>query len=509
MNADRQRLTFALLLSLLIHALLLNLTFGGEGVLPGFGFPWQERRVEAPDLRVVLMSAPVAAAEPPGMAIQEPLQQASGEQPAAGRPTSTPSASPAPTPDRMAAAIAPDTDRTTGAEPTAEVKPEPEVTPKPEPDVATAAAPETTPSRTGGSGDAAPTPVPEPEVISVARNEPVWVVPAAASAPTAVIAAAPSASSPETVAPAPPDAGDTAQKAETQQQAVQWAARQEVSRHEAERVEAARRGVERQEVVRQAAVRQEVARQESARQAAQRVETARLEAEREESTRQAAATQEAVRAETARLEAERPEAARRTAARQEAERVESARLDAERDEVARQAAARQAAARLEAAQQDEARREASRRAMGRRLDEEAARRDAASTAADLPSWLAPSSSGARRGRLFGRTDANAELILYAEAWARKIELNPTFDMVRDLVRRPHTHPLVTVAIRSDGSVESVTFVLSSGVAEVDEAIRRIVQSQLPYQAFPPGLSREFDVIEIRRTWLFDSAIRLY
>ena len=121
----------------------------------------------------------------------------------------------------------------------------------------------------------------------------------------------------------------------------------------------------------------------------------------------------------------------------------------------------------------------------------------------------PSASGVRRGRLFGRTDPNAELILYVEAWERKIQLNMTFDMVRDAATRPHTDPLVTVAIRSDGSVESVTFVLSSGVAEIDEAIRRVVQSQLPYQTFPPGLASEFDVIEIRRTWRFDTAIRLY
>jgi hypothetical protein len=54
----------------------------------------------------------------------------------------------------------------------------------------------------------------------------------------------------------------------------------------------------------------------------------------------------------------------------------------------------------------------------------------------------------------------------------------------------------------------VTFVLSSGVAEVDEAIRRIVQSHVPYQAFPPGLARKFDVIEVRRTWHFDMSIQL-
>ena len=55
---------------------------------------------------------------------------------------------------------------------------------------------------------------------------------------------------------------------------------------------------------------------------------------------------------------------------------------------------------------------------------------------------------------FGRTDPNAELILYAEAWSRKIQLNLTFDMVREAVQQPHADPLVTVAIRSDGSVES-------------------------------------------------------
>ena len=68
---------------------------------------------------------------------------------------------------------------------------------------------------------------------------------------------------------------------------------------------------------------------------------------------------------------------------------------------------------------------------------------------------------------------------------------------------------MNVAIRSDGSVESVTFVQSSGVPALDDAIRRIVDSQTPYQAFPPGLAREYDVIEIRRTWYFDMAIRLY
>lgn len=114
----------------------------------------------------------------------------------------------------------------------------------------------------------------------------------------------------------------------------------------------------------------------------------------------------------------------------------------------------------------------------------------------------------RRGRLFGRIDSNAEMVLYAEAWARKIQLNRTFEMVREAAKQPHVDPLVTVAIRADGSVESITFVRSSGVPAIDEAVQRIIQSQANYPAFTPALARDYDVIEIRRSWHFDMAIRL-
>ena len=151
--------------------------------------------------------------------------------------------------------------------------------------------------------------------------------------------------------------------------------------------------------------------------------------------------------------------------------------------------------------------------MGRQLNAEAAQRAAAAAAAAAaprqPDARSYGWTAARRGRLFGRADPNAELVLYAEALARKIQFNTPLEQVRELAARPHTDPVVTIAVRSDGSVESVTFVLSSGSPDIDEAIRRMVQSQVPYQAFPAALTRDFDVIEIRRTWYFDGAVRLY
>ena len=121
MSPEHRRLTYALLLSLLIHTLLLSLTFGGQGHwLPGFAFPWQDRRIEVPDLRVVVVPAQVTAAEPAVTPAAEPLQQARVEQPVASGPAPTPSVSRAPTPPEPAAAIVPEADPRAEANPTDE-----------------------------------------------------------------------------------------------------------------------------------------------------------------------------------------------------------------------------------------------------------------------------------------------------------------------------------------------------------------------------------------------------
>ena len=301
-------------------------------------------------------------------------------------------------------------------------------------------------------------------------------VPPEPEVPTPAIEAAPSAPSPP-AAPSPlREAGDDKQDAQRLAQQVE-------------------------------AERQDVVAQQAALQAATRAEVTRVEAERQEAARLAEARQEA-----ARVEAERKESARQAAARQEAARAGAAQAEAERQDAARQDAARAEAARPASAQSEAEKREERLRAIGRQLNEEADRRDALSAASAVarPSPLLPhSASTLRRGRLFGRTDPNAELILYAEAWSRKIELNMTFDMVREAAKQPHTQPLVTVAIRSDGSVESVAFVRSSGVAAIDDAVRQIIHSQANYPAFSPGLLRDYDVVEIRRAWHFDMAVRLY
>jgi outer membrane biosynthesis protein TonB len=530
---ERRRLTLALLLSLLIHALLLSLIFGGGGWLPGFLFPWQDRRIEEPDLRVVVVPAQVPAAAPAAAPVAEALQQESVEQPVASGPALTPPTSGASTPRRAATAIVPKVNLRTESTPKAETTPKAAPNPEAKPDT-DAATPPTTPLRADRPGDTAPPPIAMPPVIALTRpDEATWAVPITPMMPAPVFAQAPSISSPSAAIPSPPDAGEGARArvenqpleraielAKLQPSKQEWQrleekleeTRQDADRQVAAGAENARRAAERQETARQAADLQETARQEAAKVEATKVEAAKVEAAKVEAAKVEAAKVEAAKVEAAKIEAARVEAARVEAAKTDAAKVEAAKVEAARVEAARVEAANAEAANAEAAKIEAARVEAAqvaaerlvaaRRAIGRQLDEEAARRDAAAR-------LSPSSSSARRYRLFGRTDPNAELILYAEAWARKIQLNMTFDMVREPAKQRHADPLVTVAIRRDGSVESVTFVQSSGVAAIDDAIRRIVYSQAPYQVFPPALASEYDVIEIRRTWYFDVAIRLY
>lgn len=518
MSAERRRQTLALLLSLLTHALLLSMTFGDERFgLPGFGFPWRERRIAVPELQVLLVPAKVAAAEP--------LQQASIEPAPVRRPAPPPPVFTAPALSRTTETIVfkaeVETNATTQTEPA--------------PTTAASTIAAKTPLRTETAAPAAPALTPasavEPVIMAVEQSDDAtFAVPPPQLVPTPVIAVAPSAPitpSPETVKPAPRDASEVARKRseqEVKERAIE-VAKIDAQEREAERqrqadqlaaarADAARLEAQRQESARVAAAQAETQRREAARLEATRIEAARLETQRRESVRVAAAQAEAQRQETARLESARVEAARLEAQRQEAARVGAARLEAERQETARQAAVQQAAAGKEAARiqeekEEDARREARRQAMGRILNEEAAQRAAAENAARSPSTLPLSYNTARRARLWGRSDPNVELVQYAEAWALKIQFNTSVNTIREAVKRPHTDPLVTVAIRSDGSVESVTFVRSSGVAEIDEAIRRIVQSNVPYPAFPPGMASAFDVIEVRRSWHFDTGVRLY
>lgn len=114
----------------------------------------------------------------------------------------------------------------------------------------------------------------------------------------------------------------------------------------------------------------------------------------------------------------------------------------------------------------------------------------------------------RRRFIFGSVERDIRLKLYIENWRWKIERNGNLNYPQSARAKASENPLVTVAVRSDDSVEEVFIHRSSGLRELDEAVRRIVQLYAPYGAFSPDLASAYDVIEIRRIWLFADTLRL-
>ena len=62
--------------------------------------------------------------------------------------------------------------------------------------------------------------------------------------------------------------------------------------------------------------------------------------------------------------------------------------------------------------------------------------------------------------------------------------------------------LMTVSIKKDGTVEKVTIDRPSKFQVLNEAAVRIVHRAAPYAPFPPAIARDFEVLDITRTWTF-------
>jgi hypothetical protein len=100
------------------------------------------------------------------------------------------------------------------------------------------------------------------------------------------------------------------------------------------------------------------------------------------------------------------------------------------------------------------------------------------------------------------------LRLYIDSVRQKIERNAIVSQIQLSSRTVHTDPVVSIVIRSDGSVEDVTILRSSGRPDIDDVVRRIVGLNARYSAFPPNVAANYDVVELRRIWTFAEVLRL-
>lgn len=105
-------------------------------------------------------------------------------------------------------------------------------------------------------------------------------------------------------------------------------------------------------------------------------------------------------------------------------------------------------------------------------------------------------------------ERDAPLRLYVDSVRQKLERNAVMGGARLALQDVRIDPLVSLSLRSDGSIDEVTIVRSSGRADMDEAVRRFVRLNARYSAFPPNVAARFDIIEIRRIWRFTDGLKL-
>ena len=107
-----------------------------------------------------------------------------------------------------------------------------------------------------------------------------------------------------------------------------------------------------------------------------------------------------------------------------------------------------------------------------------------------------------RKQFIGARTEEYRFAQYVEDWRQKIERVGNLNYPESARGRLYGSLVITVAIKSDGSLERVEVNHPSAHRLLDDAARRIVQLAAPFAAFPPSIGRDTDIIEITRTWAF-------
>jgi protein TonB len=92
---------------------------------------------------------------------------------------------------------------------------------------------------------------------------------------------------------------------------------------------------------------------------------------------------------------------------------------------------------------------------------------------------------------------------YKRDWESKVERVGNLNYP-EVASKPNFSATLTmdVGINADGSIASMRITQSSGIPELDEAAKKIVQMSAPFPPLPAALLKELDVLLITRVWKF-------
>ena len=106
-------------------------------------------------------------------------------------------------------------------------------------------------------------------------------------------------------------------------------------------------------------------------------------------------------------------------------------------------------------------------------------------------------------RFVGARTEEYRFAQYVEDWRLKVERVGNLNYPEEARRKKiYGSLLLTVHIRSDGSVERIDLDRSSGSPILDEAAVRIVKLAAPFAPFPENVRKDTDILAITRTWTF-------
>ena len=108
----------------------------------------------------------------------------------------------------------------------------------------------------------------------------------------------------------------------------------------------------------------------------------------------------------------------------------------------------------------------------------------------------------RVGRLTSARVREYRFARYVDDWRKKVERIGTLNYPDAARGKIYGNLVLSVRLRRDGSVERIDIDRSSGSRVLDDAARRVVRMAEPFANFPPDIARDFDVLEITRTWTF-------
>ena len=107
-----------------------------------------------------------------------------------------------------------------------------------------------------------------------------------------------------------------------------------------------------------------------------------------------------------------------------------------------------------------------------------------------------------RKKFIGTRASEYRFAQYIEAWRSKVERVGTLNYPEEAKGKLYGKLVMTVSIKSDGSLASIEINRSSGHQILDDAARRIVTMAAPYGDFPPAIREDTDILVFTRSLRF-------